>query len=467
MLNNDKVTPKVYNNPANENDPLNGKIMDVAGQIEYPNAGTYTVYYDPAVFETAEWQALAAEYDINTTGRPTYTISKRPLTITLYNQSLNEGDDVDDLVANKYTVKINNLATGEAEKNFYAAVAANFDFDGHVTDETDGQNPEPIYLDGGALNNEAVAYPGERVNETDEAPTPGFFNNAIKLNAAGLLANNAFANYTFTDADITKGGLFVSAKEVEFVLNLNYASKAAWDEAITATPALETHNADAIELNNNHKVKTVGFDAFEMKAEKWYPMVLPFNTSVAELSEKFGYAVVNILNKENTDDAIRFKLHMQDIEANQPFLIKIYEDKVLNDVEFAYKTIFDEDYSEDVNENTGIKFVGFYDAKIGVTDHDFWFSHVPGYDARYGGKADANRFLRPLNAFVNTPANSIAKVIYVEDPNQGVTAIDEITTKGAEAIAVEGWYTINGMKLEGVPTEKGIYINNGKKIVIK
>ena len=30
----------------------------------------------------------------------------------------------------------------------------------------------------------------------------------------------------------------------------------------------------------------------------------------------------------------------------------------------------------------------------------------------------------------------------------------------------EGWYTLDGRKLSGVPTQKGIYINNGKKVVI-
>ena len=30
-----------------------------------------------------------------------------------------------------------------------------------------------------------------------------------------------------------------------------------------------------------------------------------------------------------------------------------------------------------------------------------------------------------------------------------------------------GWYTIGGMKLQSAPTQKGIYINNGKKVVVK
>ena len=31
----------------------------------------------------------------------------------------------------------------------------------------------------------------------------------------------------------------------------------------------------------------------------------------------------------------------------------------------------------------------------------------------------------------------------------------------------KGWYTINGLPLTRKPTAKGIYIHNGKKVVIK
>ena len=29
------------------------------------------------------------------------------------------------------------------------------------------------------------------------------------------------------------------------------------------------------------------------------------------------------------------------------------------------------------------------------------------------------------------------------------------------------WYSLDGRKLDGKPTKKGVYINNGKKVVIK
>ena len=44
------------------------------------------------------------------------------------------------------------------------------------------------------------------------------------------------------------------------------------------------------------------------------------------------------------------------------------------------------------------------------------------------------------------------------------TDINEVTT-GNET--TDGWYTIDGIKLEGEPTTKGIYIVNGKKVIIK
>ena len=29
------------------------------------------------------------------------------------------------------------------------------------------------------------------------------------------------------------------------------------------------------------------------------------------------------------------------------------------------------------------------------------------------------------------------------------------------------WYTLDGMKLQAAPTKKGVYIMNGKKVVVK
>ena len=48
------------------------------------------------------------------------------------------------------------------------------------------------------------------------------------------------------------------------------------------------------------------------------------------------------------------------------------------------------------------------------------------------------------------------------------TAVREaLSVKSAADAAATGWYTLDGRRLSGKPTQKGIYINNDKKVVIK
>ena len=75
--------------------------------------------------------------------------------------------------------------------------------------------------------------------------------------------------------------------------------------------------------------------------------------------------------------------------------------------------------------------------------------------------------MKPLAAYIEivTPSAGAPKFT-VQDENGNVTAISSIAADG-RLVEAEGWYTVNGMRLEGAPVEKGIYVRNGKKIVIK
>jgi hypothetical protein len=37
----------------------------------------------------------------------------------------------------------------------------------------------------------------------------------------------------------------------------------------------------------------------------------------------------------------------------------------------------------------------------------------------------------------------------------------------SEKFATATWYDLNGRKLNGMPTKKGVYIMNGRKVVVK
>lgn len=52
--------------------------------------------------------------------------------------------------------------------------------------------------------------------------------------------------------------------------------------------------------------------------------------------------------------------------------------------------------------------------------------------------------------------------------NGDVTGIGSMSTKTGEVtMDSEAWYSIDGRRIEGKPSTKGIYVNNGKKVVIK
>ena len=76
--------------------------------------------------------------------------------------------------------------------------------------------------------------------------------------------------------------------------------------------------------------------------------------------------------------------------------------------------------------------------------------------------------LSPMQAFLKLSETATGARIFVEDFENGTTSIKSLDADEIDGLKVaEGWYTINGIKLQSMPTEKGIYINNGKKVVIK
>ena len=59
-------------------------------------------------------------------------------------------------------------------------------------------------------------------------------------------------------------------------------------------------------------------------------------------------------------------------------------------------------------------------------------------------------------------------IVRLVGSNGETTAIGTIDTKTGEmTFDSEAWYTLDGVRLSGKPSKKGLYINNGKKVVIK
>jgi hypothetical protein len=76
----------------------------------------------------------------------------------------------------------------------------------------------------------------------------------------------------------------------------------------------------------------------------------------------------------------------------------------------------------------------------------------------------ANRSYLRLPSFVVGETKVVKLWWGNEEPSPIATSISEATQ---EKVQSDDWFTIEGIKLNGKPTEKGIYIRNGKKIIVK
>ena len=246
-------------------------------------------------------------------------------------------------------------------------------------------------------------------------------------------------------------------------ITLNRVVKASFDDAHTNTAA------KLIEQNDG-KFVDVTFSDFPMIAEKWYPLVLPFATSVKEISAAFGYAVVDVFNGLNANGDIQFKLHMGDIPANQPFIVKVYQDMNMADPTVVFNNALIENGEPVQGDASSVQFVGTYTGKVdGFRSNEYYFSTNASLNEYYKGNDTNKTYLRPLGAYFvdNTPdAASTSRSIVIEEIDGSTTAIQGITQDDT-SVSADGWYTIKGIKLEGAPTQKGVYIKDGKKVVIK
>ena len=234
------------------------------------------------------------------------------------------------------------------------------------------------------------------------------------------------------------------------------------------------------------------------KAGEWSTMVLPFDISVADLSKTLGYAIVNVINPEKTvisgtGSEFYGKLTMTGgngndtkLAANKPFLIKLAEDlKVSTDdptpadyyYDFGPQTIVaPNDLSVNADDAGTVKFTGTYTTKT-VTKADnaaIWFmtgNPAPGDKTWLYITSAATWDIVPFEAYIDmsqVPNEARNMTFYVEEIDGTVTAINGVTKEVIGTnLNADGWYTLNGVKLQSAPTVKGIYINNGKKIVIK
>lgn len=265
-------------------------------------------------------------------------------------------------------------------------------------------------------------------------------------------------------------------------LTLAVDDEVADNYEIEATPAeLEIIAADAIILADNEdwtteakENVTVTFADRSINAGFWNVVALPFEASVKEISDAFGYAAVDVLNETASDGSIHFQvISSGTVPAYTPFIIKTTEDKDLaknNFNEVTFHNVNIEAWPEAKNsvkkDAANNEFIGTFMAntEIPAGSKEYWYmSKGTWYDTSARSKAIN---LKAFRAYVHfDPANVAAGArIYIEEPDGTETAIDAI--EFSNMVNGENTYTVGGMKVSNT-AQKGVYIKNGKKVAVK
>ena len=388
------------------------KAQIVAARVAGENVGTYNI----TVSGPATIKGYALTYDNETPGK--FIITKRPVTITAQPQMLQTGQTIDNL--DKTAVTKDNLV-GDDD------ILLDWSFAAAVNNNLTAENVLKMSAGHEAEDTEEIANGIEiAVKDGEEYP-----NYAITLVPAKLTVLNLATALLLDDAD------------------------AALTDKLTAA---------------NGKTRNVSFASRALKAETWNVLVLPFATTVKEISEAFGYAVVDILDQTASDGNVHLKLHMGAIPANTPFIVKNYEDKNLNLTGlYAGKKIEYTAAGENVSveDAAGNKFIGTYKTTE-VYGSNIQYMTGKGIFKDAGAyTADNKLSLKPLRAYLETVAQNnagAAPIIYIEEPDGSTTAIETVSAVKA-ANGNDAIYNLAGQKVGA--DYKGIVIKNGKRFVQK
>ena len=347
-----------------------------------------------------------------------FMITKRGLKITAMDQVLYTGMTIDDL--DQTAVTIVSLAEGEElelELDFSAAV-------------------KKLVGDGGYMN---------ALEVLTKAAMDGVAG-GIVVSIADNAANKAILK-NYQEPVLVAGKLtIIEAAQVLYLDDTN----ASLDNAIK-----EAKDAKRI----------VKFSSRTLKKDQWNTLVLPFETTVAKISEKFNYAVVDMLAESTSPETISLKLAFGKIPANTPFLVQPAADVKLETITFdggdgTGETI---KYSNapEANDGQGHYFKGTY-VGHNVTSADkseYYYSSTKKsfVNSSKSTKIGIMRaYLKDTNA-----ASAGARIITIEEPDGSTTAISTIENENNNANGAI--YNLQGVRVN--KAGKGVYIQNGKKYI--
>ena len=248
-----------------------------------------------------------------------------------------------------------------------------------------------------------------------------------------------------------------------------------------ATISLADNATNDVDAINGYFANVTLADRTLYKDGAWNTLCLPFDVTLS--GSVLDGAVVKTLSSSDYDNetgtlTLNFTDNLTEIEAGKPYIVKWDGDGTQNIVSpiFGGVTISSTSATTETDGSDWVDFVGTYSPTViyedGSEKHNLYLgsSNTLYYPTRTGFEVNACRAYFVLKNGLtagepSTPQQAPARAFVLNFGDGEPSAIS--TLRADTASAADGIYTLDGRRLTGKPTAKGLYIVNGKKIIIK
>ena len=242
------------------------------------------------------------------------------------------------------------------------------------------------------------------------------------------------------------------------------------DKDYAADVTFTVHVIDRVPLDENSTIAPTAQNGVNVtvirtiQAGVWNTICLPFNMTAEQLTAAFGNDVqlcyfkdYSIAGDDITINLLSWPINTQGFRANYPYIIKTgvnIESFNIDNVNIVSGTP-EKVYSTEFDGTIG-KFVGTMKAGTTIPENNLFLNANKLYYSTGSTVIKGFRgyfWLKDFNPSANAPTFKV---------DGGTTRVE-----GLSVVTDDGTiYNLNGQKVE-TPAQKGVYIKNGKKVILK
>lgn len=232
----------------------------------------------------------------------------------------------------------------------------------------------------------------------------------------------------------------------------------------TVTLGNATDNSTTIDTYKGEIVNVKLSDRTLYKDGSWNTLCLPFSLTAEQVTNQLAPESLMTLQSSSFSNGtltLNF-VSATSIEAGKPYIIKWTGGSPLESTTFTGVTIANA--TANVNADN-VDFIGIY-SPLNITEADNTKLYLSNANTLYYPNAEMT--IGAFRAYFQlrgiTAADLPQSAIILNFDAEGTTGLNSLTPALSQG---EGVYTLDGRKLNAMPTQKGVYIVNGKKVVIK